>query len=168
MCGYIMTSDADIRRTLQTDEHRMNSWLIRELAMDDAAVVSQHRYFRDGEQLEDLNVYSAWLLPRIADGRYVGRVALADGKVVGGAGVLLLDWGPTRGFPSPLRGRIVNVFTEPNWRRRGIAKALVTSVITACEGFGVRQFCLGTTPLAQSLYQSLGFVLYEAEMVKKG
>jgi hypothetical protein len=43
---------------------------------------------------------------------YVGFVAEADGRVVVGAGAVLLDWGPTRSEASGTRAQIVNVFTR--------------------------------------------------------
>ena len=143
-------------------------WLIRKLATHDAAIVARHRYFHAEEKSEDLDAYAAWLKSRITDGTYLGSVALVDKKIVAGAGIVLLDWGPTRGHPTPYRGRVVNVFTEPQWRLQGIARALVTKILADCEMRGVKQFCLGTTPAAASIYRSLGFVPYEAEMVIKG
>ncbi len=106
-----------------------------------------------------------WLAPRIERGTYVGFVADDKGIVIAGAGAVLLDWGPTRGEPSGTRARIVNVFTEHDRRGRGIAKALIDSVMVACAELGVRVFSLAASPDGASMYRSLGFVPYENEMI---
>ena len=106
-----------------------------------------------------------WLAPRIERGTYVGFVADDKGIVIAGAGAVLLDWGPTRGEPSGTRARIVNVFTDHDRRGRGIAKALIDSVMVACAELGVRVFSLAASPDGASMYRSLGFVPYENEMI---
>lgn len=142
----------------------MNDWKIRRAAPADARCIAQHRYF-NGEPPQDLDAYAAWLVPRIEAGTYVGVVAEGPQAVVAGAGAVLLDWGPTRGEPSTTRARIVNVFTNPHWRGRGIARSLVEGVMDACAGQGVRVFCLAASADAAGMYRSLGFARSEHEMV---
>lgn len=74
----------------------IDPWTTRPVRTDDAAVIA-----------------------RIERGSYAGVLAESDGVVVAGAGTVLLDWGPTRGEPTGLRARIVNVYTATDWRRRG-------------------------------------------------
>ncbi|MGN6525282.1 MAG: GNAT family N-acetyltransferase [Burkholderiaceae bacterium] len=144
-----------------------DAWTIRPVAPDDAARVAAHRGFAPSDA-EGAAGYAAWLRPRIASGTYVGRLAIAaDGGVVGGAGAVLLDWGPTRGNPGGTMARIVNVFTDEPWRRRGIARALLQAVLARCEAAGVREFNLGATPEAAALYASLGFDPYPSEMRRR-
>ena len=134
----------------------------------DAERVAAHRGFVPGDAVGP-SAYATWLAPRIAAGAYVGRLAVAaQGRVVGGAGVVLLDWGPTRGDPCGTMARVVNVFTDEGWRRRGIASALLHAVIAQCEATGVREFSLAATPDAVRLYASLGFAAYPAEMRRSG
>jgi GNAT superfamily N-acetyltransferase len=85
--------------------------------------------------------------------------------VIAGAGCVLLDWGPSRGTSTSLRARIVNVFTAPQWRRRGIARKLVSDVIGECEQLDIRNFSLAATADADGLYRALGFVRQESELV---
>jgi len=67
----------------------------------------------------DIACYATWLAPRIAQGAYVGFIADDSGQAFGGVGAVLLDRGLTRGDRSAARARIVNLFTERSWRRRG-------------------------------------------------
>ena len=94
-------------------------------------------------------------------------LAVDGDVVVGGAGAVLLDWGPTRANPGGRMARVVNVFTAENWRRRGIARALLQEVLRRCEDLGVREFNLGATEAGRQLYRSLGFSEYPAEMRRR-
>jgi ribosomal protein S18 acetylase RimI-like enzyme len=85
--------------------------------------------------------------------------------VIAGAGAVLLDWGPTRGEPSGLRGRLVNVYTDPAWRRQGVARNLVQEVMRRCQKREVQVFNLAATDDSASLYRSIGFVPYATEMI---
>lgn len=140
------------------------TWTLRTVGPDDAPSIARHRYFRVEPQ-EDLDAYAAWVVSRIGRGAYIGFVAEAEGQVVGGAGAVLLDWGPTRGEASGTRARIVNVYTEEPWRKHGIAKALVDAVMGTCTEAGIRVFSLAASEEAAPMYRALGFVPYANEMI---
>jgi ribosomal protein S18 acetylase RimI-like enzyme len=74
----------------------------------------------------------------IRRGLYLGFLALDGEKVIVGAGLTLLEWGPTRGDPQPWRGRIVNVWTHPDSWRRGLARELVGCCTDAARSPQVR------------------------------
>lgn len=138
-------------------------WVIRRVAPSDADQVAAHGCFRE-DDAERRPAYSAWVKPRIGSGSYLGWFAVDDGIVVGGAGVVLLDWGPTRGNPGGQMARVTNVFTAGPHRRRGVAKALVVTALDHLRGLGINEVRLGATEDARELYRSLGFTEYAAEM----
>ena len=142
-------------------------WDIRPVGIDDAEQVATHGCYRSDDAARR-PAYAAWVRARIEAGRYVGWFALIDGIVVGGAGAILLDWGPTRANPGGQMARIVNVFTDDALRGRGIARSLLNEVMRQCEQRdGVREFNLGATPNGRALYSSLGFEDYPAEMRRR-
>lgn len=140
------------------------TWNTRPVRPQDAALVAIHRYAGAGTA-QDLRAYEHWVVSALARGSYVGLLAEREGEVIAGAGAVLLEWGPSRGDPSAWRARIVNVFTVPAWRRRGIARHLVRGVMARCRQSEVRVFNLATSDEGRSLYRSLGFEPYPAEMV---
>jgi GNAT superfamily N-acetyltransferase len=140
------------------------TWTMRAARPADAHEIALHRYYR-GEPAADVEAYAAWLPSRIERGTYIGFIAEAAGRVVAGAGAVLLDWGPTRGDPSGARARIVNVFAEPAWRRQGIASALVKATMGACADAGARTFTLAASGEAAAMYRALGFQPYPEEMI---
>jgi GNAT superfamily N-acetyltransferase len=140
---------------------------IHDVGPADAAVVTRHRFAESGAPDAERAAFEAWVAQRIASGSYLGRIASREGVVVAGAGIVLLDWGPTRGNLSGVCGRIVAVHTEPAWRRRGIAGLLVRQAMNMAQGRGVRDFRLAASADGAGVYRGLGFRTYEAEMILK-
>jgi GNAT superfamily N-acetyltransferase len=101
----------------------------------------------------------------LESGGYIGWLAtLADNPetVVGGAGVQLQPI-----LPRPLdastigegrQGTIVNVFTEPQWRRGGIAGLLVKEIITRSTNEQIDRLLLHASDDGRSVYERLGFI----------
>lgn len=83
---------------------------------------------------------------------------------MGGGGLVRLEWGPSRGDPQAYRARLVNVWTHPDWRRRGLGWAVVQACLNAAQEQDVKVVNLSTTAMARPLYESLGFQASPAEM----
>jgi GNAT superfamily N-acetyltransferase len=70
--------------------------------------------------------FRAWLAPRLVDGSYFGFILEDDGNPVAGIGLMLIDWPPHPSHPSQdKRGYVLNVFVEPDYRKRGLGKFLM-------------------------------------------
>jgi GNAT superfamily N-acetyltransferase len=101
----------------------------------------------------------------IDNGKYVGWLATLSDKpemIVAGAGVQLQPI-----LPRPLdigtigegrQGVIVNVFTEPQWRRRGIAGLLIKEILTWSKREQIDRLVLHASDEGRSIYEKLGFV----------
>jgi GNAT superfamily N-acetyltransferase len=50
------------------------------------------------------------------------------------------------------------MFTEPEHRRRGLARLLMDTIVTWCRAEGLRFLYLHASDEGRPLYQSLGFV----------
>jgi GNAT superfamily N-acetyltransferase len=90
-------------------------------------------------------------------GTYLGWLTETGGQPVAGAGLNLLEWGPTERNPNPYRSRIVNVYTATAWRRKGLAKSLVARCLDAARSQGIAQIGLSASDEARAMYLSLGF-----------
>jgi predicted GNAT family acetyltransferase len=53
---------------------------------------------------------------------------------------------------------IVNVFTEPQWRRRGIAGLLIKEILTWSKREQIDRLVLHASDEGRSIYEKLGFV----------
>jgi ribosomal protein S18 acetylase RimI-like enzyme len=139
---------------------------IRHVAEADVALICKHRIamFRamgqeaDEALTESVNNFASWVVPRLADGRYHGWIAFDGDRAAGSAGLLILEWPPVPHDPSgEYRGYILNVYVEPEYRRRGVARELVGHCLAEASRRGIRVVTLHASEDGRALYESLGF-----------
>lgn len=140
----------------------MTAWTLRPATAEDVQTIARHRY--PGESGEHLEVYAEWLSGAFSQELYSGLLAEQEGQVIGGAGLLRLNWGPRRGEANPLRGRVVNVFVVEAFRRRGLARTLMTTLLDQARAEGLGIVGLGASEMARRLYTDLGFQASDTEM----
>jgi GNAT superfamily N-acetyltransferase len=99
-----------------------------------------------------------WLAGALADGSYRHWLAL-DGsdRVIGGGGVLLSPWPANPKDPCAERAVILNVYTEPGFRKRGVARQIVLTILGWARQRGLRAIYLHASDEGRSLYEKLGF-----------
>ena len=139
---------------------------IREARVEDAPVILHHRrsMFRDmGEgtvaELDGMAALTgSWLARSLADGSYKGWLAMDDGRVVGGGGVLLCPWPASPKDRILRRAIILNVYTEPDCRHRGIARQIMRTILEWLRGQGFASVSLHASDEGRPLYEQLGFV----------
>ena len=72
---------------------------------------------------------------------------------------------PTFSHPSGKRAHLMNVYTEKDYRRRGIARQLVNMLIEDARAHDVTEISLDATESGRPLYESIGFKASEECMV---
>jgi len=77
--------------------------------------------------------------------------------VVAGAGLWIMDWPPHMWHVEPRRGNILNVYVQPAYRRRGLARALTEAAVAWCRQNGVRMVILHASDAGRPIYAALGF-----------
>lgn len=150
----------------------MTPYTIRRCTLNDAATIARHRIemFRDmgdvpTEELarDLLGRSTSALAVLLADGSYIGWFAIdPDGSVIAGAGVHIKPQLPrishdhlrVEDSPVPLA---VNVYTEPQWRGKGIARALMRELMRWASEQGTDRVVLHASDAGRPLYESLGF-----------
>ena len=150
-----------------------DSFKIRRATVRDADAIAWHRarMFQDmgdvsGDAFEILRTTARARLEQWIDsGDYIGWLATPADKpetVVGGAGVQLQSILPRPVNASTIgegrQGTIVNVFTEPKWRRRGIAGRLVREIVTWSKNEQIDRLLLHASDDGRSVYERLGFI----------
>jgi len=139
---------------------------VREAAPSESAIILHHRrsMFRDmGEgTVEELDrmveVAGPWLERALADGSYHHWLAVdSAGQVAGGGGVLLCPWPANPHDPCTQRAVILNVYTEKEFRKRGIARQIMQAILAWIERYGLRAVNLHASAEGRSLYEKLGF-----------
>jgi GNAT superfamily N-acetyltransferase len=140
---------------------------IREAARSEVAIVLHHRWamFRDmgqgtAEELDRMVKAAEPMLARaLDDGSYRHWLAVdASGRVVGGGGVLLCPWPANPKDACTERAMILNVYTEPEFRRQGVARQIMQTILDRIRGQGLRSANLHASDEGRVLYEKLGFV----------
>jgi GNAT superfamily N-acetyltransferase len=94
----------------------------------------------------------------LASGDYVGWIAENQGEVIAAAGVLLHPYYPSRANP---RGRpaayILNVYTQPQYRRQGVASRLIGEILAWCREHDIARAALHASETGRLVYERLGF-----------
>ena len=139
---------------------------IREAQASESAIILHHRrsMFRDmGEgTVEELDrmveVASPWLARTLADGSYRHWLALdVSGRIAGGGGVFLCPWPANPTYPCTQRAVILNVYTEPEFRKRGIARQIMLTILGWVKEHGFHSVNLHASDEGRHLYEKLGF-----------
>ena len=71
----------------------------------------------------------------LADGTFVSWLALDGGKIIGTSGMSFVEKPPYFSCPTGRIGLLSSMFTEPSYRRMGIAKKLLNLVVEHKEAF---------------------------------
>jgi len=144
----------------------VNTYRIRPATALDLEVVLHHRRrmfedmgFTDPPALDAMLASATPLLRRgLADGTYRGWLAEeSGGGIVAGGGVIILEFQSRPDDPRPQRAWVVNMFTEPEHRRRGLARRLMESMLAWCRAEGMRCLYLHASDDGRPLYESMGF-----------
>jgi len=114
----------------------------REPAVLDQVEESSREYFSEALRT---GAYRAWL------------VEDPNGRIVAGGGIVITNWPGYPGENLAKRAWILNMYTEPEARRRSIANKLLEVIIDWCRTAGFRTVSLHASPAGRPLYESAGF-----------
>lgn len=90
--------------------------------------------------------------------RYVGWfVEDANGSVVAGGGIVLIEFQPGPRDPSTYRPWVVNMYTERSHRGKGLARELMQIMMLWSRQQGFRNLYLHSSKESRPIYESLGF-----------
>jgi RimJ/RimL family protein N-acetyltransferase len=160
----------------QIDTPETLEFVIRRATIEDASVIAWHRarMFQDmGEipaaMFDDFVAASrAWTERALASGEYIGWFAIPRNKpdtIVAGAGVQLRQVPPHPFRPAKAnafaKGRhaiVLNVFTEPEWRKRGVARLLMDEIVRWARDEKLDRLLLHASADGRSLYERMGFI----------
>jgi len=94
----------------------------------------------------------------LAEGFYRGWLAQdGAGQVVAGGGLVIHPWLGHPASPQPRRAYILNIYTEPEYRRRGLARRILQAIVDWCRAEGFAGVALHASNQGRALYEALGF-----------
>jgi GNAT superfamily N-acetyltransferase len=140
---------------------------VRRATPDDAATFATLRArLWDDEHPDDPSDQDHWdrmhahYAAAFVGARTRGFVIEDDGGVAGIV-TLIVDEHTPRKRGSELRGYVTDMYVLERARRRGLARALMTEVISHARAAGLRRLVLRSTSAALPLYESVGFVPFK-------
>jgi GNAT superfamily N-acetyltransferase len=99
-----------------------------------------------------------YLREALPNGTYRTWLAQTEGgRVVSGGGIAIVPWPGNPDFPDSRRGWILNIYTEPEFRGRGIARRIMDTMIAWCRNEGFHYVSLHDSNAGRPLYEKLGF-----------
>jgi len=99
------------------------------------------------------------------NGNQTTVIAVDKNKIVGCATISYISIMPTYSHPTGNRAHLMNVYTNKNYRRQGIAKQMVSMLIEEAKSKGATEISLDATEDGRPLYKSLGFTENKEAMV---
>ena len=166
-------NDSAATRRGHARDSSASSLVVRLATVSDAELLADHRVgmFRDMGSIQAQQEVSlrqasiAYFTAAIPSGEYVGWIALpADGSAaIAGAGVQFRSLLPRPnaagdGLLLGREGLVLNVYTTPEWRGRGVARRLMETIVAWAADAGVVRLVLAASPAGRPLYEKMGFV----------
>ena len=138
---------------------------IRQATVADVDIIVRHRcsMFADmgyGDETARDGMASAarpFIEAALKDGSYRGWLVEVGDRVVAGGGLAIVGFQPTPLDPAQRRVWVLNMYTEPAYRRRGFARGILQSMIDWCREQGLRSVSLHASDAGRPLYELLGF-----------
>lgn len=97
-------------------------------------------------------------------GEHIAYLVYDNGKFIGAGGVSFYQVMPTYHNPTGKKAYIMNMYTNPEYRRQGIAYHTLDLLIKDSRKQGISQIALEATDMGRPLYERYGFIKMEDEM----
>ena len=94
----------------------------------------------------------------MADGTFVSWLAVDEDKIIGTSGMSFVEKPPYFGCPSGRIGLLSSMYTDPEYRRKGIAKELLQRVVDEAGSYGCGTVHITASDMGVLLYTDFGFV----------
>jgi ribosomal protein S18 acetylase RimI-like enzyme len=100
----------------------------------------------------------------LTDGSHTAYLVYDGGAFVGAGGVSYFRVMPTYHNPSGEKAYIMNMYTAPEYRRKGIAFKTLDLLVRDAKERNVKAISLEATDMGRPLYEKYGFIKMNDEM----
>ena len=139
---------------------------LRKIELKDISVLVEYRllYLSElqGEMEEDYRVQlqkdlKAYFERAIQEGRFMAILAEENEKVVSFGGMVIKEIPGDANRSTYLEGNILNMYTIPEARRKGISSLILDSLLKEAKEMGITKVALHTSKDGEKLYRKFGF-----------
>ena len=110
------------------------------------------------EDLDPVPALMDYYHRHMADGTFVSWLAVDGDQIVGTSGMSFVEKPPYFGCPTGRVGLLSSMYTDPAYRRRGIAKELLRRVVEEAREYGCGSVQITASDMGVLLYTDFGFV----------
>lgn len=100
----------------------------------------------------------------LSDDSHIAYLVYDGDMIVGTGGISYFSVMPTYHNPSGKKAYIMNMYTKPEYRRKGIAFKTLDLLVDDAKGRGIAAISLEATAMGRALYEKYGFIKMEDEM----
>ena len=100
----------------------------------------------------------------LCDGSHIAYLVFDGKRFVGAGGVSFFQVMPSYHNPSGKKAYIMNMYTNPAYRRRGIAAKTLDMLVKDAKNKGIKFISLEATDMGKPLYEKYGFIKMNNEM----
>ena len=115
---------------------------------------------REEGATEDLDLVPAltdFYHRHMADGTFVSWLATDGDRIVGTSGMSFVEKPPYFSNPTGKIGLLSSMYTDPDYRRKGIAKELLRRVVEEARAYGCGNVQITASDMGVLLYTAFGF-----------
>ena len=94
----------------------------------------------------------------LAKGTFVSWLAMDGDKIIGTSGMSFVEKPPYFGCPTGRIGLLSSMYTNPDYRRQGIARELLRRVVEEARDYGCGTVQITASDMGVLLYSDFGFV----------
>ena len=116
---------------------------------------------REEGATDEMDLYPAlmdYYQRHLANGTFVSWLALDGDKIIGTSGMSFVEKPPYFGCPTGRIGLLSSMYTNPDYRRQGIAKELLGRVVEEARVYGCGTVQITASDMGVLLYSNFGFV----------
>jgi GNAT superfamily N-acetyltransferase len=127
----------------------------------DTFIQMRIRQLREEGATEDIDLVPAlqdYYNRHMSDGTFVSWLAMDGDRIVGTSGMSFVEKPPYFGCPSGKMGLLSSIFTDPEYRRKRIAKELLSRVVEEARAYGCGTVQITASDMGVLLYTDFGFV----------
>ncbi|MER1993043.1 MAG: GNAT family N-acetyltransferase [Eubacteriales bacterium] len=109
------------------------------------------------EELDLVPALKDYYRRHLKDGTFVSWLAVDGEKIVGTSGMSFVEKPPYFSCPNGWIGLLSSMYTDPAYRRRGIARELLGRVVEEARAYGCGSVQITASDMGVLLYSDFGF-----------
>ena len=110
------------------------------------------------EQVDLVPALEDYYHRHLADGTFVSWLALDGDRIIGTSGMSFVEKPPYFSCPSGRIGLLSSMYTDPGYRRKGIARELLGRVVEEARAYNCGAVQITASDMGVLLYTNFGFV----------